>query len=213
MVLKTELFIPSKNNPWKMLLGANLSNNSAMFRVWAPKAKKIKLKTQTPEKKEINMEYTRDGMFHTTVDDLTEGIRYSYSVNDGKDLPDPLSRFQPEGVHGPSAIVNPNSFHWQDKNWAGISLGDFIIYELHVGTFTREGTFESIIPHIGYLKDELGITAVELMPIAQFPGTRNWGYDGVNLYAPQNSYGGPRGLKRLVNELHKNRLAVILDVV
>jgi maltooligosyltrehalose trehalohydrolase len=119
--------------------------------------------------------------------------------------------FQPEGVHGPSQIVD-SRFSWEDVTWSGIPLRDYVIYEVHVGTFTPEGTFESIIPHLDELKD-LGITAIELMPVAQFPGSRNWGYDGVFPFSVQNSYGGPEGLKTLVNECHRRGLAVILDVV
>lgn len=197
-----------------MTLGANLSsNNLATFRVWAPKAKNIYLKIQSPKRNEIKMKYLQDGLFEAALDYAVEGIHYAYKLNDGRDLPDPLSRFQPEGIHGSSEIVNPNYFRWQDDNWTGLPLEDLIIYEMHVGTFTHEGTFEAIIPLIGYLKDELEVTAIELMPVAQFPEARNWGYDGVGLYAPQNSYGGPQGLKMLVNECHKKKLAVILDVV
>lgn len=110
-------------------------------------------------------------------------------------------------------VVDPTSFHWTDHRWRGLPLKDFIIYELHTGTFTQEGTFEAILPHLAYLKQEVGITAIELMPVAQFPGRRNWGYDGTYLYAPQSTYGGPQGLKTLVNACHMAGLAVILDVV
>ncbi len=127
-------------------------------------------------------------------------------------FPDPASRFQPEGVHGPSEVVDPRGFQWEDKEWKAIALEDFVIYEVHVGACTVEGTFESLISHLDTVK-ELGISAIELMPVAQFPGKRNWGYDGVYPFAPQNSYGGPEGLKRLVDAAHKKGLCVILDVV
>jgi maltooligosyltrehalose trehalohydrolase len=134
-----------------------------------------------------------------------------YRLPGGGEFPDPASRYQPEGVHGPSEVVDPR-FDWHDENWSGIPLEDYIIYEIHTGTFTPGGTFEDIIPYLSDLTD-LGITAIELMPVAQFPGTRNWGYDGVYPYAVQNSYGGPLGLKRLVDACHQDGLAVILDVV
>ncbi|HAZ31533.1 MAG TPA: malto-oligosyltrehalose trehalohydrolase, partial [Dehalococcoidia bacterium] len=123
----------------------------------------------------------------------------------------PASRFQPRGVHGPSQVIDSH-FSWQDQNWAGLPLEEYIVYELHVGAFTEEGTFDAIIPYLDELKD-LGITALELMPVAQFPGNRNWGYDGAYPFAVQDSYGGPEGLKRLVNACHQKRLAVVLDVV
>ncbi len=119
--------------------------------------------------------------------------------------PDPASHFQPTTVHGPSELTDP-AFDWTDLQWFGLALRDYIFYELHVGTATPEGTFEAVIPHLSDLKD-LGVTAVELMPGAQFPGGRNWGYDGVYPFAVQNSYGGPTGLKRLVNACHKHGLA------
>ncbi|KKL07538.1 hypothetical protein LCGC14_2585020, partial [marine sediment metagenome] len=120
--------------------------------------------------------------------------------------------FQPKGVHGPSEVVDQNAFGWEDGGWGNIPLEDYVFYELHVGTFTPEGTFEAAIEHIPYLRD-LGVTAVELMPVSQFPGTRNWGYDCVYPFSVHEGYGGPEGLKRLVNAFHKEGLAVVLDVV
>jgi maltooligosyltrehalose trehalohydrolase len=145
------------------------------------------------------------------VDGIEPGSLYMYRLDEGKERPDPASRSQPQGVHGPSEVVSPN-FEWEDARWFGLALQDYTICELHVGTFTPKGTFDAIIPRLDELK-ELGITAVELMPVAQFPGTRNWGYDGVYPFAVQNSYGGPEGLKRLVNACHKLGLAIVLDVV
>ena len=116
-------------------------------------------------------------------------LRYMYKLSDGREYPDPASRWQPEGVHRPSALFFPESYTWSDKGWRGVSAEDLVIYELHVGAFTPEGTFEAIIPRLGQLSS-LGVTAIEIMPIAQFPGDRNWGYDGVHPYAVQNSYGG-----------------------
>lgn len=141
------------------------------------------------------------------------GDKYSYLINDDPlHLPDPVSRRLPEGVHGPTEIVDPNAFRWSDEGWRGVAYRDYVIYELHVGTFTPSGTFDSAIEKLDYLK-ELGITAIELMPVAAFPGKRNWGYDGVSLYAVQESYGGPEGLKRFVDAAHQRGLAVVLDVV
>jgi maltooligosyltrehalose trehalohydrolase len=159
------------------------------------------------------MDPEQKGYFTTFVDGLKPGARYFYLLNASQQRPDPVSRSQPEGVHGPSEVIDPSEFEWEDQDWEGIPLEEMIIYEIHTGTFNRDGTFEGMIPLLDYLKNELGVTAMELMPVAQFPGERNWGYDGAYLYAPQNSYGGPRGLKRLINACHRKDLAVILDVV
>src|SRR5262249_33843605 len=139
------------------------------------------------------------------------GQRYLYRLDNGPDRPDPASRWQPEGVHGPSAVDDP-SFDWHDQDWRGRALEEMGLYELDVGTFTAEGTFDAVIGQMERLAD-LGVTALSLMPVAQFPGVRNWGYDGVYPYAVQDSYGGTAGLKRLVDAAHRHNLAVILDVV
>jgi maltooligosyltrehalose trehalohydrolase len=153
----------------------------------------------------------RDGEYFERVVPAAAGDRYWYWLDSTVRRPDPVSRSQPEGVHGPSQVIDP-TFAWNDQAWQGIALEEYLLYELHVGAFTPEGTFDAVIESLDYLK-ELGITAVELMPVAQFPGERNWGYDGTFLFAPQNSYGGPDALKRLVNACHSRGLAVILDVV
>jgi maltooligosyltrehalose trehalohydrolase len=150
--------------------------------------------------------------FVATVPCAGEGVDYFYRLPGGQEHPDPVSRWQPWGVHGPSRIVDPDSFRWSDQSWAGLPLKEFIIYELHTGTFTPEGTFDSVMARLPYLRD-LGITAIELMPVAEVPGSRNWGYDGAHLYAPQSSYGGPAGLKKLINAAHQSGLAVVMDVV
>ena len=126
--------------------------------------------------------------------------------------PIPRSPWQPFGVHGPSRTVDHDSFHWTDTQWQAPPLASAVVYELHVGTFTPEGTFDAVIDRIPHLLD-LGVTHVELMPVAEFPGDWGWGYDGVDIYAPHHSYGGPSGLKRLVDALHRAGLAAILDVV
>jgi maltooligosyltrehalose trehalohydrolase len=157
------------------------------------------------------MEPEEGGYFSAVVEGVEPGAWYFYRLDNERERPDPASRFQPRGVHGPSQIVD-HRFHWEDTSWSGLPLAEYILYELHAGAFTPEGTFDAIIPRLRQLK-ELGVTAVELMPVAQFPGGRNWGYDGVFPFAVQNSYGGPEGLKRLVNACHLQGLAVVLDVV
>jgi maltooligosyltrehalose trehalohydrolase len=155
----------------------------------------------------------RDGEdFEVTIPGVRPGHNYSLLFEDGRLRPDPLSRSQPQGVHGPSQVVDPDAFIWSDQDWKGSALPEFILYELHVGTFTPEGTFASAILKLDYLRD-LGITAVELMPVGEFPGSRNWGYDGVDVFAPHSAYGGPDGLKSFVNACHQAGLAVVLDVV
>ena len=186
------------------------SDGARRFRVWAPGKSRVDLRLLTPAGRFVAMKPREDGYFEATVDDAAPGTTYQY-VAEGRNLPDPASRFQPSGVHGPSQVVD-SRFDWRDAAWHGLPLEQYIVYELHVGTFTREGTFDAVIPHLPYLND-LGVTAIELMPIAQFPGSRNWGYDGAFPFAAQNSYGGPLGLKRLVDACHQRGLAVVLDVV
>jgi maltooligosyltrehalose trehalohydrolase len=135
-----------------------------------------------------------------------------YRLDGGDSFPDPASRYQPDGVHKASQIIDPKVFEWTDQDWHGIELEDLVIYELHVGTATKEGTFDALITRLGSIR-ELGVTAIQLMPVADFPGERNWGYDGVSLFAPARAYGGPEALRRLVDAAHARHLAVILDVV
>ena len=152
------------------------------------------------------------GHFVAELANLSDGAKYFFRFEDGRERPDPASRFQPDGVHGPSEVVDLDEFEWSDASWRGHELQPAVFYELHVGTYTPEGTFEALIAHLADLKD-LGITTIELMPVAQFPGARNWGYDGVQPYAVQNSYGGPRGLQKFVDAAHRAGLSVALDVV
>jgi maltooligosyltrehalose trehalohydrolase len=154
----------------------------------------------------------KDGYFTVKIKNISEGTRYFFQPGGKESFPDPASHFQPEGVYGPSEIVDHSGFVWNDQQWKGLPLSELIIYELHIGTFTGEGSFEAVIPFLKELAD-LGITALEIMPVAQFPGSRNWGYDGAYPYAVQNTYGGPAGLKKLVDAAHLTGLAVILDVV
>ena len=158
------------------------------------------------------MDKDPQGYHRTTVRNVAPGSRYFYRLDGAQEKPDPGSRFQPEGVHGPSAVVDLNQFHWTDASWRGLPLEKTVFYEVHVGTFSPEGTFTAVIPHLDRLA-ELGVNTIELMPIAQFPGSRNWGYDGVYPFAVQNSYGSPCELQELVNAAHSKSLAVALDVV
>jgi len=217
---------------WQLRFGASVRDGSVEFRVWAPKVRTMAVRILGETPRTIPMMGTPESEFVVTVPNLGEGADYFYVLDgehgaeqgggdgggrDGgeggsKERPDPVSRCQPQGVHGPSRVIDPGSFRWSDQKWSGIPLKNFIIYELHIGTFTPEGSFESAIPRLAYLR-ELGITAVEIMPVAEFPGNRNWGYDGASLYPPQSSYGGPVGLKKLVDACHQHGLAVVMDVV
>jgi len=188
----------------------SLGQEGVQFRVWAPNLAALAVKI---DRTSSLVPMTRVGEdFEVLVPDARPGDMYSLVLQDKTERPDPVSRSQPRGVHGPSQIVDPDSFIWSDQEWKGIPLRDYIFYELHTGTFTPDGTFDGIVSRVRSLK-ELGITAIELMPVAEFPGSRNWGYDGVNLYAPHSAYGGPCGLKKLVNECHREGLAVVLDLV
>jgi len=196
------------------MLGAQVNGNQTEFRIWAPFAERLTLRLlrRNGNRDDFPMQRSENGDFRLNAN-ASPGDKYFYLINDDPlQLPDPVSRFLPDGVHGPTAIVDPDSFRWSDQTWRGTPFGDYVIYELHIGTFTPAGTFDSAIEKLDYLKD-LGITAVELMPVAAFPGKRNWGYDGVSMYAVQASYGGPDGLKRFVDAAHLRGLAVVLDVV
>jgi len=188
-----------------------LPDGSCRFRVWAPRSRQVTLHLTAPEDRLESMGRDDHGYHEIVLPNIPAGTRYLFRLEDGSERPDPASRHQPDGVHEASAVFDP-SFAWTDAGWQGIPLRDHVFYELHVGTFTKEGTFDAIIPHFASLKD-LGVTAIELMPVAQFPGARNWGYDGVYPYAAQHSYGGPDGLRHLVNAAHAAGMAVVLDVV
>ena len=199
---------------WRLDRGARpIGSSLVQFRVWAPRAKTVSVHVCNPSRNPIPMESREYGYFEVTIEDVRAGHRYQYILDDQKIRPDPASRFQPDGVHQASAVIDPDAFVWTDRGWKGLPIKDLIIYELHTGTFTATGTFEAIIPHLDYLKHAVGVTAIELMPVAQFPGRRNWGYDGTYLYAPHSTYGGPQGLKTLIDACHAAGLAVILDVV
>jgi maltooligosyltrehalose trehalohydrolase len=178
--------------------------------LWAPNAGRVEVVVGEGER--VPMELGGQGWWWAEVTSLTAGQDYRFSLDGGEGLPDPRSPWQPAGVHGPSRVVDHSAFAWTDASWSTFPLDEAVVYELHVGTFSPEGTFDSAIPYLDHLVD-LGINAVDVMPVNQFPGARGWGYDGVDLYAPQHEYGGPDGFKRFVDACHGRGLAVILDVV
>jgi maltooligosyltrehalose trehalohydrolase len=181
------------------------------FTVWAPNRLSVDVQLNPPDGPFLRLTKTSQGYHSAIIPNAPPNTPYLYRLDRKLLRPDPASPLQPSGVHGPSSVVSQN-FPWTDAHWTGLPLRDYVIYELHVGTFTPAGTFRGILPRLKYLKS-LGVTAIEIMPVAQFPGSRNWGYDGAHLFAVQNSYGGPLGLKQLVNACHTTGLAVILDVV
>jgi len=189
-----------------------LDGQGCEFLVWAPYANRVVFEQQAPVVRSLPMHDAGKGNWHLLLDDVTAGSDYFYRIDNGEQRPDPASAHQPAGVHGPSRVVNHAAFAWSDQAWQGIPQEQLVIYELHVGSFSPAGTFDAIIPRLAALA-ELGITAIELMPVGQFPGTRNWGYDVAFPFAVQHSYGGPQGLKRLIDACHGHGLGVILDVV
>ncbi len=199
---------------WQPTLGAWPSPEGTHFRVWAPSAQTVEvLLDADPSPGPARfLAHDADGTFQGLFADVAIGARYRYRVDGQGPFPDPASRFQPEGVHGPSEVIDPARFSWTDASWPGVPLEDLVLYELHVGTFTPRGTFAGVIERLPYLVD-LGVTAIELMPVADFPGRWNWGYDGVDLFAPARCYGRPDDLRQLVDAAHRLGLAVFLDVV
>jgi maltooligosyltrehalose trehalohydrolase len=194
--------------PWERPLGAfPRGDGSTSFRVWAPRAESLALRLGG---RDLPLTDAGLGVFEAEAP-AAAGDDYAFVV-DGEELPDPCTRWQPNGLRGPSRVLNVNEFEWTDEGWPGRSLRELVIYELHVGTFTDAGIFDAVIPHLVGLAEE-GVTAIELMPVAQFPGHHGWGYDGVYLSAAHSAYGGPHGLARLVDAAHAAGLAVILDVV
>ena len=193
-------------------LGAQVTTAGVRFRVWAPSANSVTLVLQDHHSPEPALEPEGDGYFSITVPGLGARTLYRYRLDERGPFPDPCSRFQPSGPHGPSMVVDPNAYTWRDTGWPGIDMQGQVIYEMHIGAFTREGTFDAAGRHLDELS-ELGVTVLEIMPVADFPGRWNWGYDGVNLYAPYHGYGDPEALKRFVDAAHRHGLAVILDVV
>ncbi len=192
-------------------LGAVPERGGVRFRAWAPAARRVDVVFESGEVL-APMRAAGRGFFEADAAGAEPGLLYRYRVDGGTAYPDPASRFQPQGVHGPSMVVDPGRYRWRDGGWRGVAREDLVFYELHVGTFTPEGTFEGARRRLPYLRD-LGVTAVELMPVAEFPGRWNWGYDGAALFAPTRSYGTPDDLRALADDAHRLGLAVFLDVV
>lgn len=205
--------------PRQLRFGARpLANNQTEFRVWASKARSLQVEIVERDKKRESVRRTvplvRDAedVFAGIIDECPPGTLYRYQINNQPGRPDPYSRFQPSGVHGPSQVIDPHQFRWTDQDWLGIAKQDLVVYELHVGSLTKTGTYRAAIDKLPELK-QLGITAIELLPLAQSPGRWNWGYDGVNYFAPRNSFGTPDDLRALIDAAHGVGLAVIHDVV
>ncbi len=199
-----------RGNGWRPTLGAWPEAGGVRFRVWAPERRRVELVLEGREP--VALQRDESGYWAARVPDLPVGSLYRYRLDGEGPFPDPASRFQPQGVHGPSQVVNPGAFAWSDRDWMGVRLEELVVYELHVGTFTPAGTFAAARERLAYLRG-LGVTAIELMPVADFPGERNWGYDGVDLFAPARAYGEPDDLRRFVDAAHGEGLAVLLDVV
>ena len=198
--------------PWQgMTLGATVAGDAVRFRCWAPERSQVEVLLEGGRTAQT-MQRERDGYWSIEVRGVKAGMTYRYRLDGREAYPDPCSRFQPSGPHGPSLIVDPAAYRWQDKGWPGVKMRGQAIYELHVGTFTPEGTLDAAAAQLVALKD-LGITVIEVMPVPEFPGRWNWGYDGVGLYAPAHVYGDPEALKRFVDAAHRLGLGVILDVV
>jgi len=196
---------------WQLDLGANIDRNgNTTFKVWAPHHPSLYL--QVVGKQTFPMARDERGFYTLLSDHIEPGDHYFYVMGNGLSRPDPVSRALPHGVHGPTEVVDPYAFKWSDQSWRGMHIRDAIFYEVHVGTFTKEGTFDAMVDKLDYLK-ELGVNCIEIMPLAQFPGRFNWGYDGASPYSPFSGYGGVDGFKRFVDACHNADMAVCLDVV
>jgi len=196
-----------------MPFGARLDEEGARFRLWAPAADEVRLALESDGRETILAMQSRPGGWHECrTDRARPGVRYQYELPGGQRVPDPASRFQPGDVHGASELIDPRAYRWSDASWRGRPWEEAVLYELHVGTFSPDGTFAGVEARLDDLV-ELGVTAIELMPLADFPGRRNWGYDGVLPFAPDSIYGRPEDLKRLVDAAHARGLMVFLDVV
>lgn len=197
----------------EMPFGAECREDGTVrFRLWAPKSTRVSLRLADSPQRDIEMPRLDSGWFEKVLEQTRPGTHYRFIIDGQQAVPDPASRYQPLGVHGPSEVVDPRAFGWRDANWHGRQWDETVIYELHVGTFSPEGTYAGAEKKLDYLA-ELGVTAVELMPLASFPGERNWGYDGVLPYAPARPYGRPDDLKHFIETAHAKRLTVFLDVV
>src|ERR1700677_3004535 len=198
----------------KYLFGAQCERDGVTFNLWCSRAPRVQLVLDPLGRPRYFDPETRDekNIFNFFVPGVNPGEPYAYRLKDGLFFPDPASRYHPRGVHGPSEVVDSAAFSWTDHHWEGLPLHELIFYEIHVGAFSPEGTFEGVRSRLSHLR-ELGVTALELMPVADFPGARNWGYDGASLFAPAHLYGRPDHFRRLVDEAHQKGMAVFLDVV
>ena len=199
----------------RLPVGAEVLPDGTHFRVWAPRRKQVSVVLEDAEGeliKEIELTAEAGGYFSGMSSDATVGTRYRYRLDETGPFPDLASRFQPAGAGGPSQIVDPSTFAWTDETWPGVPLGGQVVYEMHIGTFTAEGTWEAACRELPELK-ALGVTILEIMPVAEYPGRFGWGYDGVGLYAPTRLYGAPDDFRQFVNSAHALGLGVILDVV
>ncbi len=191
-------------------IGAECQTNGVDFRVWAPDCRKVVTILNGHAVHPLKAE--GDGYFSGFVAGVKAGALYQFQLDDSAIVPDPVSRFQPEGPHGPSQVIDPEVFDWTDKEWTGQTLVGAVIYEMHIGTFTAEGTWDAAIRELQELAT-LGVNCIEVMPVGDFCGTFGWGYDGVNLFAPTRLYGSPDDFRKFVNVAHSHRISVVLDVV
>jgi malto-oligosyltrehalose trehalohydrolase len=194
-----------------MPFGAEVGSNGIRFRLFAPDSQRVNLSLEGSDKT-IPMLSRGDGWYEITTTCARPGTRYTFVLEDESEVPDPASRYQPKDLDGPSEVIDPREYAWHDGDWKGRPWEETVLYELHIGTYTKEGTFESAASRLGHLED-LGITAVELMCVADFSGNRNWGYDGALFYAPDSAYGRPHELKAFIDQAHAHGIMVIMDVV
>lgn len=194
----------------KLPIGAEVTPDGVQFRVWAPDQPQLHVVTELGQR--LKLLRTEDGYFTGLLKDHASGTRYRLELTTGEQIPDPASRFQPEGPHGPSEVIDPGTFAWTDAAWRGRPLSEFVLYEIHIGTFTSEGTWAAATNELPELA-AAGLTALEVMPVAEFPGNFGWGYDGVSLFAPTRLYGAPDDFRRFVDTAHRYGLCVLLDVV
>ena len=195
-----------------MKLGATIGSGGTHFGVWAPAAKRVDVLLTATDGVTLELTPEKEGHFHGFAAGIGHGASYRYRLDGAGSYPDPYSRSQPNGPHGDSMIVDPLRYQWRDARWRGLDPDRQVIYELHVGTFTPEGTFAAAAKQLPVLR-KLGVTCLELLPVAEFAGTRGWGYDGVDLFAPYHHDGEPDSLRRFVDGAHEVGLGIILDVV
>ncbi|HUN81937.1 MAG TPA: alpha-amylase family glycosyl hydrolase, partial [Phycisphaerae bacterium] len=194
----------------RLPIGAEPTPEGTHFRVWAPKRRRVEVVLEDGPATPLDRDPS--GYFSGLVAEAVGGSRYRFRLDGGDLFPDPASRFQPCGPHGPSRVVDPGRFQWSDGNWPGLTLEGQVMYEIHIGTFTREGTWDAARREFAELASA-GITVLEVMPVADFPGRFGWGYDGVGLFAPVAIYGTPDDFRRFIDDAHRHSLGVILDVV